>query len=237
MTSSPAKPADILVYSGGAPQRVLSALLPEFERTTGHSVATTFEIVSRIQERLAAGERPDLILLPQQLLAETAKTVSLRPEGRGELARVGIGVIVRDGADRPDLADEAGVQAMLRRAKAIALADPRTPSGRYLDDMLARLGLADELKERLIYKGAIHGGGELVAAGRADLGLYLVSEVAHIDGIRVAGLLPPGLQQHVVYGTGIPVTERSPAAALSLIRFLTSPGQARRWKEGGFEPA
>ncbi len=55
---SPASATDIHVYSGGAPQRVLDALLPEFERTTGHLVVTTFEIVSQVQERLAAGRAP-----------------------------------------------------------------------------------------------------------------------------------------------------------------------------------
>jgi molybdate transport system substrate-binding protein len=235
--TSPARATDILVYSGGAPQRVLSVLLPEFERTTGHAVATMFEIVGLIQKRLAAGERPDLILLPQQLLVEIGKSVPLRSEGHRVLARTGIGVIVRDDADPPDVSDEAAVRSMLQRARAIALADPDTPSGRHLHELMVRLGLADELRGRFIHKGAIHGGGELVASGQADIGLYLVSEVRHIAGVRVVGLLPPMLQKHVLYAAAIPKTERPPAAALSLIQFLAAPEHAMCWKEGGFEPA
>jgi molybdate transport system substrate-binding protein len=237
MSAPPSNASEIHVYSGGAPQRVLCALLPEFERATGHTVVATFQIVSQIQARLESGERPDLILLPDQLLAETGKTVPLRPDGSGILARIGIGVIVRDGAVRPDVSSEAGVRSMLQRAQTIALADPRTPSGRHLDSLFERLGLSDELKGRLIHKGAIHGGGQLVASGEADLGLYLVSEVQHIDGVCVAGLLPPALQKHVVYAAAIPVSDRSPEAALSLLRFLTSRDHAKRWKEAGFEPA
>lgn len=227
----------ICLLSGGAPQRVLDLLLPEFERTTGYSVVAAFQIVSDIQQRLAAGERPDLILLPEQLLAEIGAFVPLRTEGCEILARIGIGAIVRQGAALPDLSGEAGVRSMLREAHAIAMADPRTPSGRHLDLLLTRLGLADELRGRLIHKGAIHGGGELIASGKADVGLYLVSEVQHIRGVRVAGLLPPSLQQHVVYATGIPVAARSPEPAVSLIGFLKSPKNSLRWKEGGFEPA
>jgi len=226
----------IEVFSGGAPQRVLNALLPEFERATGHPVVATFQIVSQIQERLTAGARPDLILLPKQLLSQIATTVPLRTEGRGTLVRIGIGVIVRDGADLPDVSDEAGFRLMLRQAKAIALADPRTPSGRHLDQMLLRLGLAEELKERLIHKGAIHGGGELVQSGEADVGLYLVSEVQHITGVRVAGQLPPALQQQVVYASGIPVSEKPAEPAMSLLRFLKAPEHTARWREGGFQP-
>ena len=228
--------SQIQLFSGGAPQRVLDLLLPEFERATGHAVFATFEIVSQIRERLVAGERPDLILLPEQLLAEIGMTVPLRPEGRQALVRVGIGVIVRTDAASPDLLSEAGVRSMLRNARAIAMADPRTPSGRHLSQLLARLGLADELKERLIHKGAIHGGGELVASGEADVGLYLVSEVQNIRGVQVAGLLPPSLQQHVVYASAIPASDRTPEPALALIRFLKSTAHATRWRAGGFEP-
>jgi len=236
MSASLASASEIRVYSGGAPHRVLSVLAPEFENTTGYKVAMTFEIVSRIQERLAAGDRPDLIMLPNELIAETGKIVPLIPEGRAVLARVGIGIIVRDGADRPDVSNEESVRTALRGAKAIALADPRTPSGRYLNGMLARLGLLEELQGRLIHKGAIHGGGEQVACGAADLGLYLVSEVQHIRDVNVVGLLPPALQNYVVYGVAIPTSNQSPDAALSFIRFLTAPANAGYWREGGFEP-
>jgi molybdate transport system substrate-binding protein len=236
MLAPPARASEIRVYSGGAPQRVLDTLLPEFERATGHTVVATFEIVSQVRERVVSGDHPDLLLLPEQVLAETGEAVRFRGEGAGALARVGIGVIVRDGTEPPDLSDEAGVRSALWRAKAIVLADPRTPTGRHLEALLARLGLAEELRGRLIHKGAIHGGGDLIASGEADLGLFLISEVQHIEGVRVAGLLPPALQQHVVYAAAIPESARCPEAALSLIRFLMAPANAQCWKEGGFEP-
>jgi molybdate transport system substrate-binding protein len=249
MTTSLASAAEIKVFSGGAPQPVLRVLAPEFEKASGHKVTFTFQIVSEIQKRLAAGEQVDLIkrlaageqvdliMLPNQLIAQVEKVVPLRAEGRGVLARVGIGVIAREGATRPDISDEEGVRRALRAAKAIAIADPGTPSGRYLASMLVKLGLAEELKGRLIEKGAIHGGGELVAKGEADIGLYLVSEVRSIQGVTVVGLLPPALQSHVVYATAIPASNQTPQPALDLIRFLTASANARHWTQAGFEPA
>ena len=236
MGVSPARTSEIRLYSGGAPHRVLTALATAFESATGHQLVMTFEIVSRIQERLAAGDRPDLIMLPEELIVETAKIVPLLPQGRTVLARVGIGVIVAEGADRPNLSDEDSVRSALRRAKAIALADPRTPTGRYLNGMLQRLGLLEELQGRLIHKGAIHGGGEEVASGAADIGLYLVSEVAHIADVSVVGLLPSALQNYLAYGAAIPASNQSPDAALAFISFLNEPANAAYWRDGGFEP-
>src|SRR5438046_2706942 len=107
--ASAASAQDIKVFSGGAPQQVLRAVTPTFEQTSGHKVDLTFQVVTQIQRRLSAGEQVDLIVLPEELIAEVEKNVPLRTEGRGVLARVGTSVIVRQGAARPDISNEDGV--------------------------------------------------------------------------------------------------------------------------------
>ncbi len=67
----PAVADDIRVYSGGAPQIPLRAMTPEFEQATGHKVHFTFALVTVIQQRLASGEKADVILLPVPLIAAT----------------------------------------------------------------------------------------------------------------------------------------------------------------------
>ncbi|MDB5650720.1 MAG: putative periplasmic molybdate-binding protein [Hyphomicrobiales bacterium] len=225
----------IRVFTGGAPQRVFDLLLPAFERETGQRVDALVRIVSEIQERVIAGDHPDIIFLPEPLIAAIGDRVPLREEGCAPLARVGIGIVVPEGAEAPDLSDEAALCRALRAARAIVLADPRTPTGRHLASVFARLGLADELAGRLINKGAIHGGGELVSSGGADLGLFLVSEAQHIPGVRLAGMLPPTAQNYVVYGSAIPASCASVTAALSLIGFLKAPEHADTWRAAGFE--
>ena len=60
--------AELRVYSGGAPQETLKLLAPEFEKATGHRVAFTFAVVGAIQQRLEAGEKADVVLLPAPLI-------------------------------------------------------------------------------------------------------------------------------------------------------------------------
>jgi molybdate transport system substrate-binding protein len=227
--------AEIRVFSGAAPQNALRDLAPEFERATGDRVEFTFRIVSEIQEKLAAGEKADLILLPAPLIAATEKTVPLRSEGRIVLARVGIGVIMRQGTIPPDISTVEAVRKMLLNARSIAWPDPSTPIGGHLNRAVEQLGIADELRPKLIVKAVIHGGAELVVKGEADLGLYLVSEVQPIKGITLVGLLPPALQNFVVYGTAIPAYNATPEAALAFIKFISDPIKGQRWKAAGFE--
>jgi molybdate transport system substrate-binding protein len=193
-------------------------------------------LVTEIQQKLSAGEKADVILLPVPLIAATEKTVPLRPEGRIVLARVGIGVIARQGTKPPDISTAEAVRKMLVNARAIASPDPSTPSGGHLNRMIAELGVADQVKPKLIIKPAIDGGAELVAKGEADVGFYLVSEVQTAKGITLVGLLPSPLQSFVVYGAAIPSSNATPDAALAFIKFISDPTKSERWKAAGFEP-
>ena len=100
---------------------------------------------------------------------------------------------------------------------------------------MAQLGIASAMEPKSLHHGAIRGGGELVAKGSAEFGLYLVSEVQTIAGVTVVGLLPPALQNHVVYASAIPADSSAPEAALSFIRFLSEPRFKKRWQASGFE--
>jgi molybdate transport system substrate-binding protein len=223
------------VFSGGAPQAALQKLAPEFERATGHRLQLTFELVTDLQRRLAAGENADVILLPIPLIAAVEKTVPLRTEGRMTLARVGIGVIVRQGASVPDISTAEAVRRMLLDARAIAWSDPGTPVGGHLDRVIAQVGIADAVRPKLIVKAAIHGGAEVVAKGEADFGMYLVSEVLAAKGVTLVGLLPEPYQRFVVYGTAVPAGSAAPEPALSFVRFIADPAKAALWKSAGFE--
>jgi len=226
---------EIRVFSGGAPQAALRHLAPEFERATGHRLEFTFQLVTDIQRKLAAGEKADVILLPVPLIAATEKTLPLRTEGRIVLARVGIGVIVAQGKTLPDISTAEAVRKMLLNARAIAWADPSTPVGGHLDRTIAQLGIAGEVRPKLIIKAVIHGGAELVAKGGADFGLYLVSEVQTAKGITLAGLLPPPFQSFIVYGAAVPANSATPDAAVAFVKFISDPTKGARWKAAGFE--
>lgn len=233
--SEAAVAAEIRVLSGGAPQVAIRAMAPEFEKLTGHRLNLTFALVTAIQQKLASGEAADLILLPMPLIAAVEKSTPLRPEGRGVLARVGICVITREGAPRPDIATSDAIKKLLLDAHKIALPEPGTPSGAHLARMIEQLDLAETLRPKLIVRAAIDGGGELVAKGEADVGFYLLSEVQSIKGVAVAGLMPSPLQSFVAYGTAVPASNANPDPALAFIKHLSDPAQAARWTSAGFQ--
>jgi molybdate transport system substrate-binding protein len=235
ITATQAKADDIRVLSGGGPQAALRAVIPEFEKETGHRVQPVFAHVSVIQQKLAAGEKTDLIFLPIPLIAAAEKAVPLRPEGRTAIARVGIAVIVRTGTTPPDISTPDAVRQMLLDARSIEFPPPSGPVGSHLARMIEQLGVAETVRPKLTIKAAIDGGAQLVAEGKVDVAMQLLSEVQSAKDISVVGLLPPGLQNFVVYGAAIPAYNDKPAAAVAFVKFLSAPDKKDFWKAAGFE--
>ena len=234
-TPTRASADEVRVFSGGGPQAALRAVIPQFEGATGHRINPTFAHVSVIQQKLAAGEKADLILLPVPLIAATEKALALRPEGRIVFARVGIAVIIRKGATLPDISNQNAVRKMLIDARSIELPPPNGPAGSHLARMIEQLGIAEAVRPKLVIKAAIDGGAQLVAEGKVDVAMQLLSEVQSANDITVVGLLPPDLQNFVVYGTAIPADNDKPEAALAFVKFLSEPNKKDFWNAAGFE--
>ena len=233
VTSSTA--ADLRVYSGGAPQETLKLLGPAFEQATGHRLDYTFAIVGAIRQRLEAGEKADVVLLPVPLIEALEKSGKVRAGSRSMLARVGIAIVVREGAPKPDVSTPKALRATLMRARAITHSDPQTPSGRHVDTMLAQMGVEETPDRKIVPRSAIGGGAEFIAKGEVEIGLYLLSEVLTAKGVAVAGMLPEVLQNYVAYAGAVLADSPSPDAAAEFIRFVGDPSKQEQWKATGFE--
>ena len=75
-----------------------------------------------------------------------------------------------------------------------------------------------------------------VAEGRAEMAIVFISEIMPVKGVKLAGPLPPPLQDYSVYAAAIPASSTDAAAARAFIAALTSAAMAERWKAAGFEP-
>jgi len=227
---------DINALSGGAPKEALLVLTPEFERSTGHRVKYTYAVISEIQKKLAAGERPDVVFMPVGALDALITTGVLKAP-RAVLGNVGIGVIVREGAPHPDISTPEGFKNALLGARSVVHANPAaTPSGAHLAKVTKELGIDAALEKKRTYCNALDGGVDRITRGEADIGIYPVSEVISVQGIALVGLLPPSLQSLIVYGAGVLAASAAAAPAEAFIGFLTDRAHRAVWTQAGFEP-
>jgi len=143
--------------------------MPQFEKTSGHKVTTTFTGTIDAQKRIAAGEAFDLVVMAGTAIDDLIKSGKIVPGSRVDLATSGVGVAVRVGAPRPDIHSTEALKKTLLAAKSIGYSSG--PSGVYLTGLFSRLGIADQIKPKL--KQAATGAGGLAVtmpAGEASGG-------------------------------------------------------------------
>ena len=136
--------ATIRIMSGGAPKEIFLQLTPQFEGQSGHKVDYVFAVMSALRDRLAAGEKADVLVMPTNILDGYQKDKIVRAEGRAVLGLVSINAVVRSGAAKPDLSTPEKVKQAILNSRAITHATPgATPSGTHMGKLVEQLGIAD----------------------------------------------------------------------------------------------
>jgi molybdate transport system substrate-binding protein len=236
--SAPAGAGDLKVISAGAVRGLIGEIIDDYSRQTGQQFDFTIGTTGQLRNVIASGQPADLIIVSVPLMGELEQTGKLTPGSRADLGRVGIGVTVRAGSPSPDVATPDTLKAALVAARSVAYTDPAEggTSGIYFDGLTQRLGIVDAVRKKAVLtKGGREAATE-VAEGRADMAIVFISEAMAVKGVKLAGPLPPPLQDYSAYAAAIPASSTDAAAARAFIAALTSPAMAERWRANGFEP-
>jgi molybdate transport system substrate-binding protein len=230
--------AEIKVLTAGAFKQVLLMLVPDFEKQTGHKVIVENDTVGALAKRIEGGEVFDLAVLTPAAVNDLSSKGKFVAGSRTNLGRVGVGVVVREGAPKPDISSVDAFKKALLAAKSVAYIDPAAggSSGIYVAGLLDRLGVAAEVKPKakLIPGGAV---AEHIARGEAELGIHQISEILPVKGVTLVGPLPADIQNYTIYAAGLGAHGKESEAAKALLKTLSGPAAADVLKSKGMEPA
>jgi len=231
--SGAATAAEVRVMISAGFFGVYSELAPAFEKATGHKLVTTRgpsmgDSPEAIPTRLARGEAADVAIMDGHGADELVKRGAARAEGKTELAKSQVGMVVKQGAPKPDIGSVEAFRKVLLDAKSIAYSD--SGSGTYLSTKLfPQMGLADQLapKSRKV-RGPPSGEpvAAVVARGEAEIGFQQVSELIHVPGVTFVAALPAELQPGFSFAGAVTANAREPEAAAALLKFLSAPEAA-----------
>ena len=228
-----ANAAEVRVLSVGSTQVAAKALAADFAKSTGHTVAFTIRPPFNIDEEFGKNTF-DVLILSAPAMESYDKAGNLAPNSRKPLARVGVGVVVQDGAPRPDVSTPDKLKAAILAARSLTHGDPKlvNTSGAIAATAIDKLGIAEQVKPKLKIAG-LGPGGEMVAKGEVEMGFYNLSEIP--KGCAVAGPLPGPLQGYTVYETAMTAKGSKDPAAMELVRVLAEGANA--WQAAHLEPA
>jgi len=193
----------VRVLSAGALEPAVAAALGRWRSGGGGGAAVAFATAPRIAERLASGERPDLVLAPEGLVDRLDRAGELA-EKPVALGSVGVGIAVRAGAPVPAIRDEASLREHLLAADAVVY--NRASTGLYVERLLDRMGLTAAVEPKSVRFPDGDGVLRRIAGGDGkEIAFAAATEIALFRerGVRFVGPLPDGLQNRTPYAAAM----------------------------------
>ena len=190
----------INVLSGAAVEPGLVAATDVFRKRAGNNVKITFATTPEIRRLFGAGAAPDVVIAPLAALDELAKSGKVDGAARVSLGRVGVGIVVRDGAPKPDVSTTDALKRAVLDADSVIY--NRASSGLYVEGLLQRLSLAEQIQARTkryigtdMIEPLIHGKGK-------EIGFMPVVQILNWRGrgLQLVGPLPVDIQHYTTYG-------------------------------------
>ena len=214
-----------VMTSGGftAAFKQLSATFAERSGDTIHTVLgpSMGQAREAIPKRLERGENADVVIMVGYALDELIRQGRVDPASKVELADSRIGMVVRQGAAKPDIGSEDAFRKTLLDARSLAYSD--SASGVYIQNELFRkLGVQQSVasKVRMIERIPV---ASVVASGQYEIGFQQVAELLPVPGVTFVGRIPESLQSITRYSAGIVRNARHPEQARALLAYLSSP--------------
>jgi molybdate transport system substrate-binding protein len=231
--------AELKVMSARAVKTAVSAIAAGFSRESGCRVTFDFAPVGTLENRIAAGEAADVIILSEPAIAKLVLSGRVARDSVRELGRTSIGVAVKKGAFVPDISTLERFRALLVSARAISVSDPAIggTSAVYLPKLFERLAMTALLEPKLRRQKG--GGGdvaECVARGEAEIGITFISEMLPVAGVTVAGPLPAEYGNDTAYSAARFAGAGKPFAAALIAEFIAERNRLA-WVAAGFSPS
>ena len=228
--------AEIKVLTAGAFKPVVADVAAEFAKQSGHTVRIENDTAGGLLKRIGSGEAFDVAIITPGALDALAKANKVNATSVVRLARVAIGVAVKQGATLPDISTVAAFQRALLNARAVAYIDPAAggSSGIYLSGLFEKMGIADRIKPKAVL---VPGGlvAQRLLTGEVDIAIHQISEILAVPGAQLVGPIPAEIQNYTVYAGALSAAPRDADAARALLAALKSEAAREVMKSRGLE--
>ena len=227
----------IKVLTAGAFKQVVLEMVPTFEAQTGHRVVVDNDTAGALSKRLASGEAFDVAIITPGAFKPFEANGVVDVRSVRNIAKVAIGVAVKQGAPLPPMKTVDDFKAALQHARRVAYIDPAAggSSGIYLDQWFKTQGLSEMIRPKAVL---VPGGlvADRLVSGEADLAIHQISEILPVQGAQLVAPLPEAIQNYTTYAAALSGPGSQRQAAQDFWRMLAGPSAHSVIQSKGMQP-
>lgn len=213
----------------------MQAIASAFEKDTGHSVQASYGATGQFYAQISNGAPFDVFLS-----ADDSTPAKLEQEGlsvKGSRFTYAIGTLVL-WSPKQGFVDDQGAVLKKGEFKHLSIANPKAaPYGLAATQTLAKLGLSDSLKSKIVEGQNITQALQFVSTGNAELGFVALSQV-YKNGKITSGsawVVPETMYEPIRQDALILKKGEANPAAKALVEYLRGPKAAEIIKAYGYQ--
>lgn len=214
----------IRVLSAGAPKGGVALTAEAFERKTGHRFEIAFATAPAIAAAVEGGSADADVVV-----ATAAAVSNFGAQGRTisgistVIGSIKAGVVIRVGAEEPDITDAETLRRALLEAQSIVRNE--ASSGLYIARMIERLGIADQVADKTV---CLPTGADVLdhlarSSVAREIGFGQLTEIRRLEPegrIRLVGPLPEEVENITTYAAAPLAGAGDADAAIAYVKFL-----------------
>jgi molybdate transport system substrate-binding protein len=231
--------AGLEVLSAGAVKPAMGTIVPAFEGATKVRVSVSFGPAPELKARTADGTGSfGVIIGPKSLIAALAGEGKVKAASRRALGGVKAAIALHRDAPVPDLSTPDAVREAVRKASAIVF--NTASSGQYIEEMIKRLGIMDEVGARIQRFPTAEDAMQFLGsdAGRAAIGFGQSSAIRGYEkplGVRQVAALPDAIGNVTSYEAALAAAAPDAAIAQAFLDYLSGEEGLRQLAATGVE--
>ncbi|MDR2724995.1 MAG: molybdate ABC transporter substrate-binding protein [Candidatus Adiutrix sp.] len=236
--ASPALAADLTAFGAASTTDALTGIAKLYEEGGNGKVTLSFASSSTLAKQIENGAPADVFISANaEWMDYLEEKKLLEPGSRSDLLgnRIVFIVPASSAVQTLDVSPRLDLAALLGKDGLLSVGDPaHVPVGKYAKEALENLKLWPRVENKIAAAKDVRAGLALVERAESPLGIVYGSDAVISDKIRVVGAFPADSHTNIDYPVAALKTSNT-AAALSFIKFLSSPEARGIWTKYGFE--
>jgi molybdate transport system substrate-binding protein len=227
--------AKVMVFCASSLTNVISEIAQNFEKEKEIHVKLNFASSGTLARQIEHGANPALFISANKkwviYLNEKGKT---NPDYEKQLAANSLAVIAPINSKIDTFSFSNGVAFPLKFKGRLSVGDPKhVPAGEYAMQAFNRMGIGDELQNRLLPAKDVRSALMVVELGETELGVVYKTDAMESEKVKLVAEIPLDMHDPILYYLSV-LSEADPNARL-FYAYLNSENSKKVWLKYGFK--